>query len=189
MAKAPEVVAADYGVPHTKYQQTDDGFTVTYKRTSLLPIIIIVCFTGISMTITLIGLIVLFLAGVSFWAMVATLNPILLYFLVRKLSRYTKITVDPEFVTIDEKKMDRDDFGNFTVYSSQDLQIGRGSASLCQLGYQFGNRSFPIRGFWGQREAQEVASALNRKLQNSPRAAHDVRTSPEMLRAARPTDF
>lgn len=184
-----DVVEANYGVPHCKFESTDDGgFKVQYRgwgvlATLLTPVLIIaILIVSIIVAASGGGFIgfVIAMAGCCFGS----------YKLWEVLIPPTKIEVTPEFVIIDNKKMRRGEFGHFNQFSSQTIQTGKTSTTLHTLGYQFGNQSFPIRGSWlNDRQVSEVASALNSHLKSAPRLGDELRASPEALRAARPTDF
>ena len=68
------------------------------------------------------------------------------------------------------------------------LQV-KGEGTLAVLGYSYGLRSFPFGGAWPEREAYEVAIALNAYLRNTPVAGAEEQLSATELRNARSSDF
>ncbi len=98
---------------------------------------------------------------------------------------HTVIEVSPYLVVIDDKKLNRADVGHFAI----DHTVTLNGVSASVLGVQYGNTTIPFGGLWDVGKAQEFTSALNRKLRRVPAADDDAPMSPDMLRAARPTDF
>jgi hypothetical protein len=169
---------ADYGVPHTNFRRTEDGFQVQFSRSSEA------FYRGThSWQNTKGGGAPLAAIAILFF-MILGLFLIIFWFGVEGFFK-TVITVDRDSVTINGKKMSRSDFGHFSVHHSMTTQEGQ----VAVLGYQFGQRSFPFGGVWDQGHAQEVASAINGHLREVPLAGDEHSPSPEALRVARPTDF
>jgi hypothetical protein len=111
-----------------------------------------------------------------------------LYWISENVGMPVKITVIPENVIVNDKTMRRSEFGTFHIYETKTVQSGKIENKLINLGYSFGNRSFPLGGKWlSERKIQEFASALNMKLRATPLAGGAP--SPEQLRAARPKKF
>lgn len=173
-AKAGYAVA-DYGVPHCHYEKTDEGFIVTFNKTHV----------GFHSAMDRLG--GGKKSGVEAFGALIGLIFVAVGWGIHKSAGGTKIEVTRDAVIIDDKKMSRDDFGGFNVDST--FKGGSRSDTIATLGYQFGNRSFAFGGAWPEGQATEVASSLNRHLRRTPRAGDEFRASPEMLRAARPTDF
>lgn len=96
----------------------------------------------------------------------------------------TTISVTPESITIDGRALRRADFSAFSI----DHTITMNGTTVSVLGYRYGNVTVPFGGVWKENEAADFAAALNRYLRRSP-PGEAGQTSPEALRAARPTDF
>lgn len=96
----------------------------------------------------------------------------------------TAVIIDDQ-LKVRNRKMTRRDFGKF--YLAQEAATP--NAGFAILGYQYGNQYFPFGGLIDDREAREIASALNRELVNTPQDGDENQTSPAALRTARPTDF
>ena len=161
---------ADYGVPHTRFLRTPDGFTVQFSK------------MGIgwqkalaSQTKNPLGaLLVLIVYGVV-WVIKTVIGI------------GTRIVVTKDAVIVNGKRMSRQDFGHFNVKTT--WKIPTREDTLVVLGYSFGHRGFEFGGAWKEAEGTEVASALNTHLGITPVAGDESQASPAQLRAARPTDF
>lgn len=167
---------ADYGVPHVrKFNRTEDGFTVSFNR---LPVGFAKATASLAdnnkgLAAALMGLVLLLIGGI-----VA---------LSYKLFGGTNIEVTKDTIDVNGKKLARADFGGFSIGST--YQIPGQEQTLAVLSYAYGNQSFPFGGAWTEKEAAEVASALNLHLRRTPKPGDETRMPPEQLRAARPTDF
>jgi len=161
---------ANYDVPHCEFKRTADGFIIKFNKASLD------LHQSMSKHWSPAN------AGQSAFGS-AVVGVKALGSLTQKP---TVIEVTREVVTIDGKKMRRDDFGNFFVGSS--LRGQHRSKTVAVLGYQFGNQSFEFGGAWDENEAEEVASALNTQLRRLL-PIDEAQVSPQALRDHRPQDF
>lgn len=159
---------ANYGVPHTKFQRTDDGFTVRFRKTGEALYKLTIAASGGGGALLALLLIVVFIV----WGIIDAF-----------LS--TTITVDKHSITINGRRMRREDFGSFSVHHT----ITGGNKTGEVLGYTYGAQSFAFGGVWEEGKATEVAAALNRVLRTVPMAADECRVSAEDLRSARPSEF
>jgi hypothetical protein len=167
-------VEANYDVPHCQFKRTDEGFIVTFNRTSV----------GIHKGISSTGRQQSGLEAVASLAVLAGAGAAAL---AQKTGAGTTIEVTANAVIIDNKKMRRAQFGHFSVGKVWTLQ---GYAEpLAVLSYSYGNQSFEFGGAWFQHQATEVASSLNQHLRDAADAGDEHNPSPDLLRAARPTDF
>ncbi len=169
---------ADYGVPHTNFTSTPDGFKVVFSRSSegfYKATHGLKQMKGGSSPVAAIATIIAMTFGLFF---------ILAWYGIESF-RKTVIIVDQTSVKINGNTMSRSDFGNITV----DHSLTNDAGEVAVLGYQFGRRTFPFGGVWDKGQAQEVASALNSHLRSTPLAGDEHNPSPEALRVARPTDF
>jgi hypothetical protein len=163
-----DFAVANYDVPHCTYKETEEGFTVEFKKTSLQ---VRKAMSNLSQQTKLAPMV---------GAAIGT--GIIAAFSAKGGSR---IEVTHEAVIVDGKKMARHDFVHFHIsHTWKGATLERG---LAVLGYKFGNQSFEFGGAWPEEHATEVASSLNTHLKRAPRIGDEA--SPEMLRAARPTDF
>jgi hypothetical protein len=167
-------VKASYDVPHCKYEETEEGFIVTFNK------------AGKSMHRVL-NQTSQKQSGMQAVGSLIALSVVGTVRLAQMAGEGTRIEVTRDAVIIDGKKMSRDDFGNFHVSSTYNGAHLEGAVAT--LGYQFGSRSFEFGGTWDERQANEVAASLNHHLRRTPRAGEENRASPASLRAARPTDF
>jgi len=111
-----------------------------------------------------------------------------LYWISENVGMPVKITVTPENVIVNDKTMRRSEFGTFHIYDTHTVPSGKSENKLINLGYSFGNRSFPLGGKWlSERKIQEFASALNIKLRSTPMAGGAP--SREQLREERELKF
>jgi len=161
---------ADYGVPHTRFLRTADGFTVQFSKMGIGWQKAI----GSQTKNPLAGLLVLIVYGVA-WGIKTVIGI------------GTRIVVTKDAVIVDGKRMARGDFGGFSVKTT--WKIPSREDTLVVLGYSFGHRGFAFGGAWKEAEGTEVASALNTHLRITPEAGDENQASPAQLRAARPTDF
>jgi hypothetical protein len=176
--KAPQVVQAEYGIPHVNFRRNDDGgFTVTFRRPS------VVYYMGAAIVFLMILCAIVIDArsgSVSVGTVLVAIS--VAYLALPFIRRPTTITVTPELIVINGKSLARSDFGSFQIFSAK----RRGHI----LGYTYGRRAFPVGGGWtSARRVQEVASALNHELTAAPLAGTEQHASPAALRAARPTEF
>ena len=169
-------VEADYSVPHTQFNRTADGFTVTYKNTPLWFYKIV----HMDMSHAK-GL------GALFALLFVYLPGLIIGGIIFAIFGRTTIVVTADTITIDKKILRRADFAHFSV--NQTYKSPKDENTVAVLGYSYGSRSFPFGGIFKDGDAHEVASALNRHLRLTPEAGDELQTSPEALRAARPTDF
>ena len=159
---------ANYGVPHTKFQRTDDGFTVRFRTTGEALYKLTVAASGGGGALLGLLLIVVFIV----WGII-------------EMFLSTTITVDKDSITINGRRMRREDFGSFAVHHT----ITGGNKTGEVLGYTYGSQSFAFGGVWEEGKATEVAAALNRVLRTVPMAADECRVSSEELRSVRPSEF
>jgi hypothetical protein len=167
-----QVIAAEYGVPHCKFQRTPEGFTVSFNQLPewLQKLMAMSSGKESGLVGALMGLFI------CLPAMIFNAN-----------FGGTKIEVTPELVVIDGKKLNRKDFGGFLIKYT--LKLHGKEETLAVLGFSYGARSFSFGGCWPEGIAAEVAAALNRHLRITPQAGNETSVSPEELRAARPSDF
>jgi hypothetical protein len=194
-----EFEEAQWGIPHCKYERTSEGFKVNY--TTPRP------FKASTIALGSIGGVVLAIAaivggiaigsstnslGVGLFAFFAILCGGF-FFGVRGLvgKIHTNIEVTRDAIIIDNKKLRRADFGNFVIARTIGLPGTSGSfaQTTAILGYQYGSQSFEFGGMWGDGQADEFVSALNKKMRVTAAASDERNPSPEALRVARPTDF
>ena len=161
---------ADYGVPHTRFLRTADGFTVQFSKMGIGWHKVL----GRMEKNPLGGLVVG--AVFSLWWVIKAV-----------IGVGTRIVVTKDAVIVNGKRMARGDFGGFSVKTT--WKIPSRENTLAVLGYSFGHRGFEFGGAWKDAKATEVASALNTHLRITPEAGDESQASPAQLRAARPTDF
>jgi len=159
---------ADYGVPHTRFLRTADGFTVQFSKMGI----------GWHKALASPNAGAILIVGAVYG----------LVWLIRAvIGTGTSIVVTKDAVIVNGKRMARDDFGGFNVKTT--WTIPKQEHTLAVLGYSFGHRGFEFGGAWDEGKATEVASALNTHLRITPEAGDENQASPAQLRAARPTDF
>lgn len=170
---------ANRDVPHTKFQWTEDGFTVSFSTTGKWLFIIGNSFSSMGgqggNIIAAVMMIMLLLA--MFVIVIA-------WYIIDALIK-TTIVVDRESITVAGRRMRRADFGGFHVYRT--ISVGNKRGSI--LGYNYGTQSFAFGGVWHEGAATEVAAGLNRVLRIAPTAVDECRVSAEELRSARPSEF
>ena len=169
-----DFVKAEYGVPHCNFERTPEGFRVTFNRAGLGSHAVVSGLSNPSGGAAAVGSLVGLVAVGAFA-------------LAKKAGKGTTIEVTRRAVIIDDKKMTRRDFVQFSV--AKTWKAGNRADTLAVLGYQYGSRSFEFGGAWDEGQAAEVASSLNHELRMVPMEGDEERKSPEALRAARPTDF
>jgi hypothetical protein len=167
-----QAIAAEWGVPHCKFERRADGFTVTFNRSPEW-LEKISAMTGNKESGALFALVLL--------------PVVLIAMIAYAIFGNSKIEVGPEFIIIDGKKLVRKDFSGFSVHHT--LKIHGKEDTLGILGFRYGARSFSLGGTWPEGLAQEVASALNRHLRLVPLPGDESRVSPAQLRAARSMEF
>jgi hypothetical protein len=165
---------AEWYVPHARFEVTDNGFRVRFRRVpARYAQMIGKLQTGQEGTAAIGGLFALII--------VATVG---LGVLIRYWLFPTVIEVSSDAVTINRKVFKRKDFGSFTVAENWEMDAHQ----MATLGYTYGLRSFSFGGAWIAQEAEETANALNRLLRALPRDDAEY-VSAETLRAGRPTAF
>lgn len=176
------VEQADYSVPHCKFEETAEGFKVTYRK---LPEFIHTSFgnyhkqtnAGGNGLAALFGLLIGLLMTVTIGAV--------MYIWMIFFPKTIEVTRD--LVLINGKKLARKDFLGFNISHTRQIHDNEASAVL---GYTYGRKGFKIGGTWTEREATEISSALNSHLRMTPMTGDENRPSPDQLReAARPADF
>lgn len=192
MARKPKASTAQYGIPHAKFQKTEDGFIVSMNRLGYNIQMAMYALAPISLFLVVMGFITTPNSNQppSVWPFLLIIGPVVLLAGLYFFTPRTKISVDGTNVTINGNVMNRSDFSCFIVYETQNVQMAKNAvpATFARLGYQFGRRTFPFGPAWSPREADEVSSSLNHELAGVPVAGDQYR-SPEALRDVRPTDF
>jgi hypothetical protein len=175
-------IQADYTIPHCKFDETAEGFKVSFRR---LPAVLSVEFAqrkaqtdgggGLFVMIgVLIGTLFALLFGMCAWLW-------LLY-------RPTTIEVTKEAVIINGEKYRRGDFGTFHLDHTRQLH-GK-DEPIAVIAYTYGNRKFTFGGAWKESEAMRFLSSLNQRLRVAPKVGDEHQPAPEQLRStAQPTDF
>ena len=192
-----EFVEAKWIIPHCDFEQTPTGFRVSYTKNSVMTPAKTAATPLIGMVILIVAAALGIMVGVnsnSFGMALIVFFAVVVggvFFGGRALTPkyHTRIEVTGDAIIIEngsdgEKRLRRGDFGNFHVAHTVTNQAG----SAITMGYSYGNQSFEIKGAWKEREANEFLSALNRYVRLVP-SAEQQRTSPEVLRSARPSDF
>jgi hypothetical protein len=181
---------SDYGVPYTRFRRRRSGFRVSFSRTSEYVFKMMHAVSAFNRNASqvpnpsqpslghLAGLLIILMIVVALRVVTSG------WWLFDRLFR-TVIIIDPVWVTVGRRRMRREQFGGFLIHHG----LARAGRSRAVLGYQYRNRRFAFGGVWPETRAEEVASALNGLLAELPMTADALRSSPEALRAARPTDF
>lgn len=164
---------ADYGVPHCKFTRNDDGgFTVAIRREPVFSIVAAI------ITSIMLGFLLLAEIATGIWlGLISTVIAALCIGLLsyNRLFPLLAITVNPDFVIINDVQLPRRDFGHFAIVEGG-------------LGYQFENRTISC-GVLMTSKLTDVASALNEYLRKTPLRGDESRISADALRNSRPTDF
>ena len=105
----------------------------------------------------------------------------------KSYSRATEIEVTRDAVIIDGKAYRRGDFGGFRI--NRTFNPGNVAVTLAELGFSYGRQTFPLGGALSEKQAMEIASALNEYLRQSPQEGDEQQPSADQLRGARPSDF
>jgi hypothetical protein len=181
---------SDYGVPYTRFRRRRGSFRVSFSRTSEYVFKMMHAVSAFNRDagqvpnppqpgpIYLGGLLILVAIVVALRVVTS------IWWLLDRLFR-TQIIIDPVWVTVGRRRMRREQFGGFLIHHG----LARAGRFRTVLGYQYRNRRFAFGGVWPETRAEEVASALNGLLAELPMTADALRSSPEALRAARPTSF
>jgi hypothetical protein len=164
-------VQAEMGVPHCRFESTDDGFTVALFDGD-----------GVSggvkfffFTVAAVGILALIYGREPALLVLVTAGAALAYFWAKRGPN--RIWVTRDAVIIDKSPLARDDFESFILWTPT------------QLGCQYGLRKFSFGGQWPDWKATEIASALNQHLMFRPGSPITPQASPSQLRDTRPTDF
>jgi len=121
---------------HCKYQQTLDGFIISYRNQEFDQVIAYNIDYGIGM----IASIVLFVPSI-----VKAFFP-------------SKIEVNTQFVVIEGKQFKREEFDGFVIARTYKSRY----RTVAELGYKEGARIVAFGGAWNEKEANFVASTLNK---------------------------
>jgi hypothetical protein len=174
---------AEHGIPHCQFERTKEGLKVSFKRMPKL--FLIGTIVSIFVLILPVAILLFIDSFKAFLLILAAVGAGCFFYI--KLPP-TRIEITPDAVIINGKILNRQDFGSFS-FSIWTFQQKTSTTNFGVLEYTYGRRTFTFGGLWGEREAVEVASALNDHLRMTPQAGNDHNPQPEQLRAARPTDF
>ena len=187
-----DTVQANYNIPHCTYEQTPEGFKVQFSKPPIpskgkvagYQIMAYVLagmslFMGISTAMSSGGGAGLG-TGIGLFAVGCVIGVFLYNMEVKTIIEVTK-----DAVIINGMRLSRADFSHFNV----DHSLTFGGKQGVVLGYRYGNVSSAYGGLWDEGQGNDFTNALNRHLRRVPMAGDEDRVSPDMLRAARPTDF
>lgn len=171
-------------VPHCRVKKTPKGFVVSFNTLNGFDLVGVFGIGG-SIMFAIFGVYMIGLIGLYHYSLDTAVGHfefvglVAIGAIIFMALRRTRVEFTPRAIFIAGKTLDRAHFGSF-FFSGK------------ELAYQYGGRSFNFGGDWQkEREAVEVAAALNELLRISIELNGEVRSQPsaEELRKVRPTDF
>jgi len=188
----PDYEEADWSIPYCDFESTPDGFKVKFSRPRSVSTGWMLVGYGLALLVAFGSFILGFAVGIQEESLVAGIAVVAGSFfigtgtLIAIYDRKTHsvIEVTPDSIIVDGKRLKRSAFSNFSIAHTRGKD-GIGAV----LGYGYGKRNFEFGGIWKTSDATEFLSSLNSRVRLVPRESEENRPSPELLRAARPTDF